>query len=107
MSSFLPWFLVGFFASGIVVAVLALRPTTTKSAESWSVEVAQASDLCGGYDYHWGKPIEGEIAVRLRCGKQMLTVGTARVKNPTFEQDLHRLIADAEEKAMSLNAVMT
>lgn len=72
--------------------------------DTWSVRVEQAKRRHWDYDYDGPSPVNDEIAVRLKKGKEGMTFGVIKIDAPAFEEKIRTLKAQAEERASELNA---
>jgi hypothetical protein len=87
-------------------------PAATPCVTRWKAEVHTAqqyrADYYGGYfgEERKCEPLRGEVAVRLSNGtKNFLTVGTVQTDDEQFDELLHTMVAQAEDRASTLNAV--
>jgi hypothetical protein len=71
---------------------------------AWEVIVVPAVRKAR-YDYSEDQRVEGEMAVRVKRGKDHQTIGTAKIIDDDFDEQINALVRKAEERAATLNAV--
>jgi hypothetical protein len=71
----------------------------------WKVQVGPAQKWSGDYMYSILTIEEGQMAIRLVRGEETMTIATIKIDRADFEDQLHKAVAQAEEKASALNAV--
>jgi hypothetical protein len=71
----------------------------------WKVQVGPAQRWCGDYMGSTLTIQDGQMAIRLVRGEETMIIATIKIHQVDFEDQLHKAVAQAEEKASTLNAV--
>jgi hypothetical protein len=80
------------------------RPKPPAKPE-WKVQVTPASIWRGDYMDSTVSIDESQMAIRLVRGEETMTITTIKIGQVDFEDQLHKAVAQAEEKASTLNAI--
>jgi hypothetical protein len=81
------------------------NPPKPPAKPEWKVQVTPASIWRGDYMDSTVSIDESQMAIRLVRGEDTMTITTIKIHQVDFEDQLHKAVAQAEEKASTLNAV--
>jgi hypothetical protein len=90
-----------------LLLVIKLTRSVREQKHLWTVQVTLS--IMKGYDYltdyRKTEMVKGEVAVRLKRGKAIHTLGTIKTIDQDFDQQLDNLLAIANDRMTTLNAV--